>query len=50
MIDVNQYADELLDVSKECIAMYVQRLALANATIKALQNEIEELKRQVFND
>lgn len=47
MIDIHTYADELLELSKEHHAMYTQRLAIAQATIKALQREVEELKKLV---
>ena len=50
MINIEQYADELMDLFKELLAIQIQRLAIAQATIKSLQKEVEELKKQVFND
>lgn len=47
MVDIHTYADELLELSKEHYAMCLQRLALAQATIKTLQAEVEDLKKLV---
>lgn len=47
MLDLATYADELLNVTKDLHVMYIQQLAIAQATIKTLQKEVEELQKQI---